>query len=109
MLYFLGVLIFTHGILHLLGFTHAFGLGAQAQLDIHISKPLGVLWLSAAILYVSTSVLVFLKIDNWWIMAFAVMLFSQLLIITAWEDARYGTITNLIILIAIVLSWCKVW
>jgi len=41
----------------------------------------------------------------WWILAIAAVLLSQILIITEWHDARFGTIANLMIAIAIIFQW----
>jgi len=92
-------ILFLHGALHLLGFTHAVGIGAMAQLDRHISKPMGMLWFIAAILFVSTSISLLIDVDQWWILALISVLFSQLLIVFHWKDAGFGTITNLLIFI----------
>lgn len=101
-------ILFLHGALHLLGFTHAFGIGAMAQLDRHISKPIGILWFIAAILFVSTSISLITDVDHWWMLAIISVIFSQLLIVFHWKDAGFGTITNLLIIIPSLLTFGNV-
>ena len=57
----LSILIILHGLIHLLGFTKAFNLASVNQLTQHISKANGVLWLVAAILFVTTAILFFIE------------------------------------------------
>ena len=52
MKYILVALLVIHGLIHLLGFVKAFDLAQPAQLQAPISRPLGILWLSAALLLV---------------------------------------------------------
>jgi len=49
--------------------------------------------------------LIFLKADWWWIFAFIAIVSSQILIISSWQDARFGTIANVIILIATIAGF----
>jgi hypothetical protein len=39
-----------HALIHVMGFAKAFGLASLTQLKIPISRPMGVLWLAAAML-----------------------------------------------------------
>jgi hypothetical protein len=43
-------LIAVHALIHVMGFAKAFGLASLTQLKIPISRPMGVLWLAAAML-----------------------------------------------------------
>jgi len=88
-----------------LGFAKAFGFGAITQLSKEISKPLGVLWLTAFLLFLSSAILFFLKKEEWWIIGIIAVIISQILIFTAWNDAKFGTIANIIILVAIILNY----
>lgn len=45
-----------------------------------------------------------LKIERWWILAVAALSFSQFLIILSWQDAKFGTIPNLVIVLVALLS-----
>jgi hypothetical protein len=92
------VLLLGHGLIHLLGFLKAFDLARVSELTQEISRPLGFLWLIAALLFVITAIAFALKKDWWGATAIVAALLSQFLIFTAWQDAMVGSIANLIIL-----------
>ncbi len=102
---FVAILLLLHGLIHLMGFAKAFGFAEIDAITSRISKPLGLAWLAAAALCTASSIMLFSGRSNWWMMAIAAVLLSQLLIIPHWQDARFGTIANLVVLVAIVLSW----
>lgn len=97
-------LLLVHGLLHFLGLAKAFGYGHLPQLNQSISKPLGLLWGLAALLFLVTVVLYLLRKD-WWFAGLAAVLLSQGLIILVWQDARYGTLANCIILLIGLISY----
>jgi hypothetical protein len=99
MRYFIGFLMLTHGLIHLLGFIKAFGISQINQLTREISKPVGIIWLVTALLMIIASAASVLKKDGWWGIAFAGIPVSQLLIFLYWKDAKFGTIPNLMILL----------
>lgn len=105
MRYVLALLILVHGLIHLMGFAKAFEFATMPQLAKSISKSVGLLWLTAAILFVIACVLLFVKKDFWWIMGLTAVVISQILIFMYWSDARYGTIANVIVLIAALFSF----
>ena len=93
------ILLLLHGLIHLFGFLKAFNLTEMKELTLPISKPWGVLWLNTTILFVVVAILYFLKIDSWWILAFATILLSQIVVIVFWKDAKFGTIANVLTLL----------
>jgi len=95
----LAILIGIHGLIHLFGFTKAFGIYDFKELTTNISKPAGLLWLAVAVLFIITLVLYIAKIDYWWLVAFIGLLLSQIIIVFYWSDAKFGTIANIIILL----------
>lgn len=97
------LLMLFHGLIHLMGFVKAFQFAEMNQLQIPISKPMGVLWLIAAILFVVAVVMFFVS-DYWFVPATAAALISSALIISSWSDARFGTIPNVIVLVVCVLA-----
>ncbi len=99
------VLLVLHGLIHLLGFTKAFNLAAVNQLTLPISKTSGVLWLLATLLFLLTAVLFFLNKSTWWMPAVLAILLSQCLIFSSWQDAKFGTVANVIILLAAVVGY----
>jgi hypothetical protein len=92
-------LILIHGLIHLMGFVKAFGLAPLDMLTLSISKRSGRLWLLAAFLFILTAVIVLLNWNWWWIVSVPAILLSQILIIRYWQDAKFGTLANLIILL----------
>jgi len=99
------LLMLGHGLIHLMGFIKAFDLAELPQLTLNISKPRGIVWLTTAILF-CTGVVVFLSRKDWWWMFFApAILLSQLLIILYWQDAKFGTIANVIALAGTILGY----
>jgi hypothetical protein len=99
------ILVTIHGLIHLMGFTKAFQYAEMKQLTIAISKPVGLLWLIATLLFVTSAILFLLKKDVWIIFSIAAVVISQLVIILSWHDAKFGTIANMIILVASIISY----
>ncbi len=99
------LLIFVHGSIHVLGFLKAFHFAEIPQLTQQITAPIGVLWGIATVLFVATALLFMLKPDNWLLAACASVTLSQVLILMAWQDAKFGTVANLIILLVAVVGY----
>lgn len=99
------IILVLHGLIHIFGFVKAFGLAEMSHLTQEISKPLGLVWLLVVILMLMVGVLV-VKNKQWvWIPASMAVVLSQLLIFVSWQDAKYGTIPNVIILIFAIFSF----
>lgn len=99
------VLFFIHGLIHLMGFSKAFGLAAINQVSQSISKAHGFFWFVAASLFMATAVIFFLRLEWWWMLAVGAVLLSQYLIIVSWEDAKFGTIGNALSCYQSSLAW----
>ncbi|MBA4056576.1 MAG: hypothetical protein C0490_17810 [Marivirga sp.] len=99
------ILIMFHGLIHLMGFSKAFGLATVSQLSQSVTKVNGGIWFAATLLFIATAVVFFLRIDWWWMLAVAAILISQYLIFTSWQDAKFGTIANGLILLATVVGF----
>lgn len=99
------ILIGLHGVIHLFGFLKAFGFFEFNEINQPISKHSGLFWLVTFLLFIATTFLYFIRADIWWIFGLAAILISQILIFNYWSDAKYGTIPNLIILIAVLLAY----
>lgn len=104
MKYILVALLIIHGLIHLLGFVKAFDLAQPAQLQAPITRPLGVLWLVAALLLVGSGGMVLVAARWWWLPAALGIVLSQILIISAWGDAKAGTIANVLLLLPLVVA-----
>jgi hypothetical protein len=98
-------IIILHGLIHALGFLKAFQLAEINQLTQHISKPIGVLWLLALILFLASAIQLISNHNLWWITALVGIIISQVLIILFWQDAKFGTIANIIILLGAIAGY----
>lgn len=93
------ILLFLHGIIHSIGFVKAFHLAEVAALSRAIPKSLGILWLLCTILFLAVFVLMILNRSWWPFFAIAAVLLSQTLILIFWQDAKFATILNIVILL----------
>ena len=96
--YFFAFIMLIHGLIHFMGFAKAYNYGNITQLTKYISKPVGLLWLITAILFIVAVLLFLLKKESWPYIAIIAAVVSQILIITVWKDAKFGTIVNIIII-----------
>ena len=103
----LTVVILAHGLIHLLGFFKSVEPQSVKELSQNISMQRGILWLLSAILFTVTAVTYFMMLDWWWILVLPAVIISQILIISAWKDAKYGTIANIIILTTAVIGYAS--
>ncbi|MDB5249715.1 MAG: hypothetical protein JWQ40_4109 [Segetibacter sp.] len=99
------ILVIVHGLIHLAGFVKAFGLSDVKQLTQTISKPFGVVWLLAFIFFAIAAIMFAFKTGHWWLFGLIAVVTSQVLIISFWHDAKFGTIVNVIILIAAIIGY----
>ncbi|MDO1446717.1 hypothetical protein Q0590_10670 [Rhodocytophaga aerolata] len=106
-------LLSVHGLIHVLGFVKEFGLarvdGLSGQTTLALSdnwhKPVGLLWLAACVLFIGAAVGYLAKKEWWMMVAFAAVILSQALLILYWQDAKFGTLANVLILAGILLSY----
>lgn len=102
MKYIFAFVMMIHGLIHLMGLGNAFGLTKLPALTKYISKPTGLLWLLTAVLFILSAVNYLVKKENWALIAVGAAVVSQLLIVWYWQDAKMGTIANIIILLVAV-------
>lgn len=98
------ILLFVHGLIHLMGFLKAFGIAEIPQLTLHYQKTEGLVWLAIALTFVFTAVLFWIKSPIWFWIALLSVGASQLLIVLHWQDAKFGTIANAIILMVALIA-----
>jgi len=91
-----------------MGFVKAIQLTEINQLTQTIPKPIGIIWLISTLLFIAVAAIFLLKNDWWWMIAIPAFVLSQLLIIMYWQDTKYGTLANVIILVGIVIGY-GVW
>jgi len=93
------ILVLIHGLIHLMGFFKAFDFVQIDQLSSSISKPVGIIWLFTALLFLTSVLLYALDVQSWPLVALPALIISQILIISVWQDAKFGTIANVVILL----------
>lgn len=98
------IVVLLHGFIHLLGFIKAFGFKNIQELTLPISKPIGMVWILVAALFLMYGILYFINYKLAWIIGLMAVIVSQILIIYFWKDAKFGTIPNLIILLVALAS-----
>jgi len=103
--YVFAFIILLHGLIHFMGFAKAFNYGNITQLSKDISKPLGMVWLATAFLFIVGCILFLLKKDGWIIIGGIALVISQILIFSVWKDAKLGTIANAVILAVVIAGW----
>jgi hypothetical protein len=87
-----------------MGFAKAFSYGNITQLTKEISKPIGVVWFSTGLLFIICIALYLLKKESWVYFAVIAVVLSQILILNNWQDAKFGTIANVFILIVAIIG-----
>lgn len=105
MKYIFGFLLLVHGLIHLMGFVKGFQLAEISQLTQSISKPMGVLWLFATILFLFSFFLFLFKKEWWFFLVIGAVIISQILIIIYWKEAKFATVANIIILIPAIIGF----
>ncbi len=99
------LLVFLHGLIHILGFLKGFGFKEVKALTLPISQTMGLLWLAAAILFVLYGVLYITDAKYAWLIGLLAVVISQILIIIFWKDAKFGSLPNAIILVVSLISY----
>jgi len=99
------IIVLLHGLIHLLGFVKGMGIKEIKELTLPISKPMGLVWLTATIFLLAYGVLYMLHTKYAWLLGLVAVAVSQLLVILFWKDAKFGTVPNLIILIVSICAW----
>ncbi|MGH1364588.1 MAG: DUF6920 family protein [Calditrichia bacterium] len=101
------IIVALHGLIHLLGFVKAFKIAEVNDLTIPISKSSGVLRLIACVLFLITAILFASRSDYWWLVGILSVLLSQTLIVIYWQDAKYATLPNFLILLVCVGAYAN--
>lgn len=95
------VVVGIHGLIHLMGWAKAFGFAELPQLAQPISRPLGALWLAAAVLLAATAATIALWPRGWWLLGVLALIISQGVIVSSWSDAKFGTAANFVLLVGV--------
>jgi len=102
--YIFVVILFIHGSIHLMGSVKAFSDHSLPDLNLTVSKPAGILWFIAFLIYLATALMYLFNLPFWWIAGFIAVVLSQGLILSTWRDSKYGTIPNLIVLAVSIIA-----
>ena len=105
-------ILVLHGLLHFIGFAKEWNIGSQGELtgkafinlSANSSRFAGTLWLITGALFLAAAILYLFRKEWFWMPAALALLTSQTLIIIYWQDARYGTIVNLVVLIVVIYA-----
>jgi len=93
--------VIGHGLIHLLGAANGLGWAEVAQPREPITTLGGLAWLVAAILVIAAGVLIASRRPSWWwAVAGVAAVFSQVMVVTSWSDAKVGTVANVILVLA---------
>lgn len=102
---FIIIIIFIHGLIHLMGFLKAFRFAEISQIHKSISRTAGIIWLGVTLLFMLAGLMLITGNTRWWLPGLLAVLVSQVLIFQAWKDARFGSIANLLILAAVLVGF----
>jgi hypothetical protein len=98
------VLLLLHGVIHLMGYLGSIGVKTSQTVPLAISKVSGYFWLSVALVFVITSVLLIANFQLWsWLTIIGITI-SQVLIIAQWKEAKAGTLINVVLLVVALIS-----
>lgn len=106
--WFLIVVMFIHGLIHLMGGINELGIakieGLSGKTLIPLSNAfktaLGISWFIPVILFLMAAVGLATNRTWWKGFAIAAAIVSQILVIIWWPDAKWGTVPNILILMS---------
>ncbi|HAD12780.1 MAG TPA: hypothetical protein DCF33_10120 [Saprospirales bacterium] len=99
------IIVLIHALIHLLGFIKGFELKEVKELTLPISKPMGIVWLTATTLFLTYGILYLLNYRYAWFFGLVAVVISQILITLFWDNAKFGTILNFVILTVSIASF----
>ena len=98
------IIVILHGLIHLLGFVKGFGFKEVKELTLPITKPMGLLWLTATVLFLTYGILYLVNSKYAWLVGLVAVVISQILVILFWKDAKFGIVPNILILVVSIAS-----
>ncbi|NMC42135.1 MAG: hypothetical protein GYA43_13355 [Bacteroidales bacterium] len=99
------IFVIVHALIHFAGFMKGFDIREVKELTLTITKPMGMLWLTATLLLLIYAISFIAHSRYAWIIGFIAVTVSQVLIVIFWKDARFGTLPNIIILLVSLVSF----
>ncbi len=98
------LLLVIHGLIHLLGVAKGFGLAEVAQLKMPVGRGGAVLWLLATLALLATAGMRLWAPAHWWMVGVGAVVISQVAIVTSWGDAKFGSLANVLVSVALVVA-----
>ena len=115
----IAILIFMHGVAHLVGFVVPWKITQleempykttllNGSLDIGNTgiRIIGILWLMTALAFFVSVYFIFFHSPLWLVFTIFIILFSMILCILGWPDSKIGVFANFFILLVLfILQW----
>lgn len=100
----LTVIILIHAFIHFMAFAKSFHWVQMPAINHPIPKSLGIIWFMAGIIFLVSLLMYVKEAGYWWVVALTAIFISQLLILHEWNDAKWGTLINIFILVPVISS-----
>ncbi len=107
MKYFLAFVAVLHGLIHLVGFAKAFHYASFDALTKEISRPVGLVWLLAGVLFIGASAQLLAEIRLFWVTLLMAVAISQTLVFLHWTDARFASVINIFLLLVVAVGYAS--
>lgn len=105
MRWFVVALLVVHGLVHFMGVAKAFG--ELPRLTLPITRPVGALWALAAVLTLASAILLAVDARWFWVVGAGAAVLSQVVIVLSWQDAKFGTLANVVGLLAVAYGFAS--
>ncbi|MDH3225394.1 MAG: hypothetical protein OEO23_16860, partial [Gemmatimonadota bacterium] len=96
----IALFLLVHGLIHFMGVAKSFGFAELPQLTQPISTRMGLAWLMAGLALLSAAALLVAAPRIWWVVGVPAAVLSQLVVFSAWSDAQFATVANVVVLAA---------
>lgn len=96
----IALLFLLHGVIHFMGAAKGFGLAELPRLTQPVSRGGAAAWLGSGVLVIAAAVALGTSLRLWWLLTFVAAVLSQAVIMSAWTDAKAGTVVNVVMLLA---------
>ena len=107
--WFVVAVVALHGLIHLLGALKGFGWSEVSALKQPIGPVVGAVWLLATVLLLASAGLIAADTRTWWwVVALTAAAVSQAAIATSWDDAKFGTAVNVLLVLVAAYGFCSV-
>jgi hypothetical protein len=90
-----------------MGFSKSINPDSFSQLKQSATAFQGLLWLITTILFLGAAILFLFHKHFWWLIALAAVVLSQFLVIIFWNEAKFGTIANILIILAVIVGFAQ--